>query len=157
MLKRTALLFSLITVAFLFNCEKTFAQDRWWKEKKYKYESARIKYDLCKKTFKDISSGLSYKNINLINPYFDSQVYLNVISSEKGYYSSSQAELILIDFMDSFSIENFKYKRSSTFNSYAFANGVYTYRVGSGKRNLKVTISLKYKYKTWYVDQITIN
>ncbi len=52
---------------------------------------------------------------------------------------------------------DFKYTRSSRFNSYAFVNGVYTYMIGSGKRDLSVTISLKYRDDKWYVDQININ
>lgn len=157
MLRKTTLLFSLVFVVSFFSWKNSFSQDKWWKEKKYKYELARVKYELCKKTFKDIGSGFLYKNINYINPYFDSQVYLNVISNEKGYYSSSQAEIILLDFMEYFTVENFKYIRSSRFNTYAFVNGIYTYMIGSGKQELGVTISLKYKDSNWYIDQITIN
>lgn len=150
----------LFTLLFILNslfCSGVFAQDKWWKNKKYRDEATRAKYELCKKTFKDIGNGLLYKNINNISPYFDSQVYLNVISNEKGYYSSSQAELILIDFMDYFTVKSFKYLRSSRFNTYAFVNGVYTYSIGSGNRNLKVAVSLKYYNNKWYIDQIGIN
>lgn len=157
MSRNTALFLSLVFVVSFFSWNNSFSQDKWWKEKKYKYEEARVKYELCKKTFKDIGNGFLYKNINYINPYFDSQVYLNVISNEKGYYSSSQAELILLDFMEYFTIENFKYIRSSRFNTYAFVNGIYSYIIGSGKQELGVTISLKYKNRIWYIDQITIN
>lgn len=145
----------MVILSFIFN-ENVFSQDKWWKEKKYKSESVRLKYELCKKTFKDIGNGLLYKNVNSINPYFDSQVYLNIISNEKGYYSRGQAELILQDFMDYFTVENFKYLRSSRFNTYAFVNGIYTYMIGSGKRDLKVAVSLKYYDNKWYVDQIEI-
>lgn len=157
MLNRTTLFLSFITILFLPLNKDLLSQDKWWKDKRYKSEYTRIKYDLCKKTFKDIGYGLLYKNINSITPYFDTQVYLNVISNEKGYYSSSQAELIMLDFMEYFTVENFKYIRSSRFNSYAFVNGVYTYMIGSGKRDLSVTISLKYRDDKWYVDQININ
>ncbi|MEO8399669.1 MAG: DUF4783 domain-containing protein [Ignavibacteriaceae bacterium] len=157
MLRLVSLSLTLIIIFSLIPNEKVFSQDKWWKEKKYRSESVRLKYESCKRTFKDIGNGLLYKNINNINPYFDSQVYLNIISNEKGYYSSSQAELILLDFMDYFTIYNFKYLRSSRFNTYAFVNGIYTYMIGSGKRDLKVAISLKYYDNRWYVDQIEIN
>jgi hypothetical protein len=117
----------------------------------------KVKYELCKKTFKDIGFGFTYRNVNYITPYFDSQVYLNVLSNDKGYYSSTQAEQILLDFMDYFTVKNFRYKRSSRFNTYAFVNGVYTYVIGSGKGDLKVAISLRYYIDKWYVDQISIN
>jgi len=156
-MNRKSLLLLLFTFIFSFLLiNKSFSQDKWWKEKKYKNEEARIKHDLCKKTFKDIGNGFLYKNVNNINIYFDSQVYLNVTSNEKGYYSPNQAELILIDFMDYFRIENFKFLRSSKYNSYAFANGVYTYNINSRKQDLDITISLKYFKSKWFIDQITI-
>jgi hypothetical protein len=90
-------LFILILIFFsFFLLESASAQDGWWKEKKYKDDFTRQKYALCKKTFKDIGSGFSYQQVSGISKYFDEQVYLNLISYEKGYYSSSQAELILI-------------------------------------------------------------
>lgn len=152
---------TLSLALFLIFCSTalndSFSQDKWWKEKKYKNEVTRLKYELCRKTFKDIANGLLYNNISYINPYFDSQVYLNIISNDKGYYSSGQAEQILLDFMDYFTVDNVKYLRSSRFNTYAFVNGIYTYAIGSGKRDLKVSISLKYNNNKWLVDQIEIN
>ena len=157
MARKILLLLSSTFVFIILSNNTTFSQDKWWKEKNYKNESARQKHELCKKTFKEIGNGFLYNNINLINAYFDSQVYMNVISNEKGYYSSSQAELILSDFMDYFTLDNFRYIRSSKFNSYAFVNGIYTYRKGQKKLDLAVTVSLKYYDNKWFVDQITIN
>jgi len=154
---RKYLRFSL-TVFFCFLAfSLTHAQDGWWKDKKYKDEFTKQKYALCKKTFKDIGNGLSYRNISNINPYFDEQVYLNIISYEKGYYSSSQAELILMEFMDYFKIINFNYKRSSRYNTYAFAVGKYHYSINGNKRELEVGVSLKYYRDNWYIDQVMIN
>jgi len=157
MIKKSTLLFPIVITLILFFNNDTFSQDKWWKEKKYKNEATRTKYELCKKTFKDIGYGFLSKNINFINLYFDSQVYLNIITNEKGYYSPNQAEIILLDFMEYFTIDNIKYQRSSKFNTYAFVNGVYTYIIGSGKRSLGVTISLKYSNGKWLIDQININ
>ncbi|MEP7146063.1 MAG: DUF4783 domain-containing protein [bacterium] len=157
MLRIRTLLLTLIILSGLCFNKDLFSQDRWWKEKRYNNEAARAKYELCKGTFKDIGYGLLYKNITYINSYFDSQVYLNIISNEKGYYSSNQAELILIDFMDYFTVSSFKYIRSSRFNTYAFVNGVYTYMIGSGKKNLQVSVSLKYYNNKWYIEQMGIN
>lgn len=157
MLRRTTLFLTLAVIVFLYTNEYSYSQDKWWKEKKYKNESTRAKYDLCKRTFKEIGNGFLYENANLISQYFDSQVYLNVIGTDKGYYSPGQAELILIDFMDYFTLESFRYLKAIRYNTYAFVNGVYTYSKGSGKRDLKVSISLKYYDNKWYVDQISIN
>ncbi len=157
MLRKASVLILLFIFAGLFNASHTYSQDKWWKNKKYRNESTREKYELCKKTFKDVSYGFLYNNVNYMTPYFDSQVYLNIASNDKGYYSSAQAEQILINFMDYFTIRSFKYTRSSRFNTYAFVNGTYTYMIGSGKRNLDVAISLKYYGNKWYIDQISIN
>jgi len=157
MLRQATLLLVLLLITGFVFTNNSYSQDKWWKEKRYRNEYTRIKYELCKKTFKDIGSGLTYKNVGSIDQYFDSQVYLNIISNEKGYYSSNQAELILQDFMDYFTVQSFRYLRSSRFNTYAFVNGIYTYSIGSGRRDLKVAISLKYYNDRWYVDQIEIN
>ena len=156
MYKRTTLFLSILILLGFISGKDLQSQDKWWKDKKYKSDQMKAKYDLCKKTFKDIGDGFTYKNINNIIPYFDSQVYLNVLSNDKGYYSSDQAEQILLDFMDYFTIKSFKFIRSSRFNTYAFVNGIYTYNIGSGKRNLKVAISLRYYNKSWYIDQISV-
>jgi hypothetical protein len=152
---RIYFIFSLI--GFLALTSQLYSQDSWWKEKKYNNHATRIKYELCKKTFKDVAQGLSVGNVNFINLYFDNQVYLNIISFEKGYYSASQAELMLSNFMYYFRVNRFNYVRSSRFSTYAFANGTYRYMLGGSKRDLSVTISLKYNGSRWYIDQININ
>ena len=147
----------LFVFVFLFlHGDKLTAQDDWWKDKNYKSEKVRIKYVLCKKAFKDIASGFSTQNINFVNLYFNTQVYLNVISSDKGYYSANQAELILVDFMEYFGVFSVKYIRSHHKNSYAFAIGKCYYNRGSGKRELDISIALKYRNKRWIIDQINV-
>ena len=151
-------LIALILIIFSFILvPNASAQESWWKDKKYKDEFTRQKYALCKKTFKDISGSLSYQQVSGISRYFDEQVYLNIISNEKGYYSSSQAELILTDFMDYFKVINFGFKRSTRYNTYAFATGKYKYSINGNKNELEVSISLKFYNDVWYIDQIMIN
>jgi hypothetical protein len=142
---------------FLFVYSNLSAQDSWWKDKKYKDEKTKAKYSLCKRTFKDIATGFNIQSINRISAYFGSEVYLNVISNDKGYYSPNQAELILSDFMDYFLVVSFKYKHSYLKNSFAFALGKYVYDRGSGKRELNASVSLKYKDNVWIIDQISLN
>jgi len=151
-------LFVLILIFFsFFLLNSASAQDGWWKEKKYKDDFTREKYALCKKTFKEIGSGLNYQQVSGISKYFDEQVYLNIISNEKGYYSSSQAELILTDFMDYFRVISFALKRSTRYNTYAFAMGKYKYSINGNKNELEVSISLKFYNDAWFIDQIMIN
>ena len=153
-MKLRVLLF--ICVFFIVNSNLN-AQDDWWKDKKYKDDKTKSKYALCKRTFKDIATGFNTQNINRINSYFGSEVYLNIISNDKGYYSPNQAELILSDFMDYFKVVSFKYKHSYLKNSFAFALGKYIYDRGSGKRELNASVSLKYKDDVWIIDQISLN
>ena len=157
MIIRFTLLCFLFVLFFGF-VDHANAQDSWWKEKKYSTEAVRAKYQQCKSVFKEIGQGFSYRNINNINKYFGNQVYLNVISNEKGYYSPAQAELILMDFMDYFTVSSFNYKRSSRYNTYAFAVGKYVYRLSGSKRELDILVSLKYcNDNSWMIDQVTIN
>jgi len=155
--RKTALIFTLFALFYFLPVKSVLTQDKWWKDKKFKNEHLRAKYDLCKRTFKEIGYGFTNGNINYINQYFDEQVYLNIISNDKGYYSPNQAEIIITDFMNYFKIADFKYITSKRFNTYAFVNGKYSYRSGNGKRTLDITISLKYLRDKWYVDQININ
>ena len=157
MTNRLIRIFIFLFVFFFFTGNLLKAQDDWWKDKKFKDDKQKAKYTLCKKTLKDIAYGFSYQNISYINKYFGSEVYLNVISNDRGYYSSNQAELILTDFMDYFKVVSFKYKHSYLKNSFAFAMGKYIYDRGGGKRELNASISLKYEDDVWIIDQININ
>ena len=150
-------IFILIFAFCIIAGKNVNAQDDWWKDKRFKDDGQKAKYSLCKKTFKNISEGFNYQNINDINVYFGSEVYLNIISNERCYYSSNQAELILTDFMEYFKVVSFKYKHSYLKNSFAFAIGKYIYDRGSGKRELNASISLKYIDDVWIIDQISIN
>jgi hypothetical protein len=150
-------IFILAVLVIVFSTGKSFSQDDWWKEKKFKDAKTKIKFDDCKRTFKEISGGFNYYNISSINKYFGEQVFLNIIGSEKGYYSRAQAEIILDDFMSYFTIMSFKYKRSYYKNSFAFAVGMYKYDIGSGTRDLEVSISLRWEEGSWVIDQIIIN
>ena len=150
------LIFSVFIFLFILN-GNLHSQDTWWKDKKCKNEYEKKKHDLCKKTFKDISSGLSYSSVDLINQYLGQEVYLDLLGAEKGNYNYSQAKLIISEFMDYFYVVSVRYSLSYYKNSYAFVKGKYTYDIGSGKRDLKLSISLKYRYDMWYIDQINLN
>jgi hypothetical protein len=147
----------LIFLVFFIIYSNLSAQDDWWRDKKYKDEKTREKYAMCKKTLKDVASGFNIQSVSRISAYFGTEVYLNIITNDKGYYSPNQAELILSDFMDYFKVVGFKYKNSYSKNSFAFALGKYIYDRGSGKRELNGSVSLKYKDEKWIIDQISLN
>lgn len=153
----SSLIVTFCFVFIFFGVHDSISQDKWWKDKKYKNESTKAKYEQCKKTFVDVGNGLSYSNIGQISQYFSSLIFLDVFGNEKGFYSPSQTEIILTTFMDNFTIESFRYKSSSRYSTYASAKGVYEYRKGSTVNKLQATISLKFKDRNWYIDQITIN
>lgn len=157
MTKSRFVLFGLAVLFLLAAVNQSYAQDDWWKDKKYKSEWARQKAYLCKKTFKDIANGLSASSISVISQYFGDEVFLDLISFEKDYYSAGQAEIILNNFMNYFRVISFRYRNSFYKNSYSFATGRYLYDIGEGRRELKVSVSLKYRNDQWYVDQININ
>lgn len=157
MINNSIRIFIVIFIFFFFTGKLLNAQEDWWKDKRFKDDKNKAKYALCKKTFKDISSGLNYQNINDIKVYFGSEVYLNIISYDRGYYSANQAELIMTDFMDYFRVVSFKYKHSYLKNTFAFAMGKYIYDRGGGKRELNASISLKFVDDVWVIEQISIN
>jgi len=78
--------------------DSAFSQDNWWKDKRYKTEALRQKYADCKKVFVNIGDGLNYSNVYEVIPYFGTEVYLNILDDEKGYYSPDQTKFILENF-----------------------------------------------------------
>ncbi|MCX7834321.1 MAG: DUF4783 domain-containing protein [Ignavibacteria bacterium] len=131
-----------------------FSQDKWWNDKKY---PNNIKYKECKLTFENIASGFKNYNIDRITRYFDSEVYLDLLGFDAGYYSVNQAEQILIDFLDYFSIINFYYVKSFVNVNSAFAIGYCVYTRNSTNIKINASISLKYKETNWYLEQIILN
>lgn len=147
----------LILLVFLCTYSGINAQDTWWKDKKYKTEQEKLKFSECKSIFKEIAYGLNYSSIPSITKYFIDQVYLDLSGNDKGYYSNSQAELILEDFMSYFHVNSFQYTKAYSQNSFSFALGNYSYFKSGVKRILNTYISLKYDAGKWYIDQIVIN
>lgn len=142
---------------FLIVSYNLHAQDSWWKDKKYKTESARIKYSKCKKVFIDIGNGFVYSNVYSINQYFNGEVYLNITGEDKGYYSNDQAKYILDSFLNNYPVNNFKWRNSSRSDIYAFATGKYKYKKNGSINTFEISISLNYSDDNWLIDQIIIN
>ena len=137
--------------------EKSFAQDNWWKDKKYKTEAKRVKFANCKKVFVNIADGLNLSNVYMVIPYFGSEVYLNILNDEKGYYSPDQTKYILENFFSNNQVYNFKWRMSSRTENYAFASGKYKYSKNGYINNYSLSVSLKFINETWLIDQIIIN
>ncbi len=137
--------------------EKSFAQDSWWKDKKYKTEAKRVKFANCKKVFVNIADGLNLSNVYMVIPYFGSEVYLNILNDEKGYYSPDQTKYILENFFSNNQVYNFKWRMSSRTENYAFASGKYKYSKNGYINNYSLSVSLKFINETWLIDQIIIN
>ncbi len=133
------------------------SQDNWWKDKKYKTESAKIKYTKCKKVFIDIGNGFNYDNVFTIAQYFSSEVYLNISGEDKGYYSTDQAKYILDNFINNYSPTGFKWRNSSRSDIYAFATGKFKYKKNGYDNVFEISISLNYVDDSWLIDQIIIN
>lgn len=133
------------------------AQDSWWKEKKYKSEARRMKFANCKKVFASIADGVNYSNVFDVIPYFGSEVYLNILNEEKGYYSPEQSRLILENFINSNPVSSFRWRISSRSENYAFASGHYKYRKNGFINTYDLSVSLKYIDELWLIDQIIIN
>ncbi len=136
---------------------KALAQDSWWKNKKYNSEAKRQKYAECKKVFLDIADGINYTNVYLITPYFGTEVYLNFVENDRGYYSPDQAQFIVDSFLNSYPVYSFKWKVSNRSENYAFALGKHKYKKNGYPSKFDVSVSLKYQYNKWLIDQIIVN
>jgi hypothetical protein len=147
---------SFVTIFFYLQ-NFSYAQDNWWKEKKYSSEAKRIKFYNCKKAFIDIGDGLNYNNVYLVVPYLTSDVYLNIMENEKGYYSIDQAQNIIDNFLHSYPVNSFKWKISNRSENYAFALGKYKYKKDGYINSYEISVSLKYLSGLWIIDQIIVN
>ncbi|MCI0449482.1 MAG: DUF4783 domain-containing protein [Chlorobi bacterium] len=137
--------------------DELFAQDNWWKEKKYKSEEKQKKFNNCKLVFLSISDGLVYGNVSYISPYFQNEVYLNIQNTEKGYYNREQCSYILESFISNNPVSSFKWRNSSRSENYAFAVGKYKYKKNGFINNFLISVSLKYINDLWLIDQIIVN
>jgi hypothetical protein len=146
----------LIIFSFVFSGSLS-AQDSWWKEKKYKSEAKRTKFANCRKVFVNIANGINYSNVFDVISYFGSEVYLNTLDEEKGYYSPEQARLILENFFGNSPVSSFKWRLSSRSENYAFASGHYKYQKNGFINTYDLSVSLKYSNELWLIDQIIIN
>lgn len=154
--KKGFYLLFLLVFCFVLT-EKSFSQDSWWKDKKYKTEAKRVKFANCKKVFVNIADGLNLSNVYMVIPYFGSEVYLNILNDEKGYYSPDQTKYILENFFSNNQVYSFKWRMSSRTENYAFASGKYKYSKNGYINNYSLSVSLKYINETWLIDQIIIN
>lgn len=156
-LKNHKIFFIFIIVFGFVLTGSLHAQDNWWKEKKYKTEDKKQKYANCKRVFVIIGEGLNYANVYALTPYFGSDVYLNILDNEKGYYSYEQARLIVDNFLNNNAVYEFNWRISSRSENYAFASGKYRYKRNGYLNYYVFSISLKYINNGWLIDQIIIN
>ena len=134
-----------------------FAQDNWWKDKKYKSEEKQKKFNDCKLVFLNISDGLVYSNVSYISPYFQNEGYLSIQNAEKGYYNREQCSYIVESFINNNPVSSFKWRNSSRSENYAFAVGRYKYKKNGFINNYLISVSLKYINDLWLIDQIIVN
>ncbi len=146
-------IYIIIFISLVF-VTSSYCQDKWWNDKKY---SNTIKNKECKYTFENIANGFKNSNVDKITRYFDTEVYLDVLTASAGYYSINQAEQILIDFLNYFNIINFYYTKSFVNVNSAFAIGYCVYTRNNTSIKINASISLKYKDTSWYLEQIILN
>ena len=149
---------AVVIVFYCFVCTGyVYSQDNWWKDKKYKTEAKRVKFTNCRKTFVNIGNGFNYTNVYEITPYFGTEVYLSILTDEKGYYSPDQAKFILDNFFNNNTVNSFKWRNSNRSENYAFATGKYKYNKNGFIDTHDISVSLKYVNDVWIIDQILIN
>ncbi len=143
-------------VAILLISQQSFSQDSWWKQKKFKTESAKQKYLQCKSVFVTIGEGFGSADVYSVSQYFNDEVFLNISSVDKGYYSTEQAKMILENLFSSYPPNSFKWLNSNYSSSYAFASGRYKYSKGGFVNSYSIGVSLKYSSGYWKIDQIIL-
>jgi Domain of unknown function (DUF4783) len=147
----------LVLLVIVMYSNQVLAQDNWWKDKKYKSEEKQKKFNYCKLAFVNIADGLMYSNVTYVSPYFQSEIYLNILNNEKGYYNREQSAYIIENFLSSYPVSSFKWKNSSRSEKYAFALGKYKYKKSGFISTFTISVSLKYVNDLWLIDQVIVN
>lgn len=152
---KTFLLFTIFL--FIHTTSTVYAQDNWWKDKKYKNEAQKQKYLNCKRTFIALSEAINYSNANIIQGYCQEEIYLNLLEADKGYYKVDQIKYILEGFFSNYPVNSFKWTSSTKSDKLAFALGKYKYSSNGFVNTYNLSISLKYFNNLWLIEQIIVN
>ncbi len=107
--------------------------------------------------FKNIERAIVQGDISQLTSYFNSRTYLNLANGVSGYYSNNQVYYVLKKYFKKHKVKAFKFNKIFTDANTPYAVGSYDYNTGSGRKSLRVYVSLKKVKNEWKILQITLN
>jgi Domain of unknown function (DUF4783) len=104
-----------------------------------------------------IEEGISQSNTTIISSYFSPEIYLSLLSSISGYYTSNQAYYVMEDFFKNYKVTAFKFDKVNLDALTPYAVGTYYFDNKGNRSEAKVYITIKQIGITWQITQISIN
>lgn len=104
----------------------------------------------------EIQNGIINGTVNSFTPFIAPQIYLSLLNSDEGYFSSNQSSFILQHFFSSFRILTFRFTtvHSERLNTYATGGGTLI-RKGSTEI-IQIYLALRYRDGTWNITQFNM-
>jgi len=107
--------------------------------------------------FKIIENAITQGDITVLTGYFNSRTYLNLSNGVSGYYSNNQVYYVLNNYFLKHKVKSFIFSEIITNVNTPYAIGSYDFNTKSGRKSLRVYVSLKKVQNEWKILQITLN
>ena len=114
------------------------------------------KFESPSEIFEDVQKGVFQKDVGIFSKKIAPQVYIDLRSLERGYFSANQAISILQAFFDSRNIVNFKFSSISTKGKMPFATGGGILTMRGRRESFQIYVGLSQQNKHWVITQFNM-
>lgn len=148
---KTKFLLNIISLFIFFNLT-SLAQDNVINSKTGNSQNSSQSF-----VFNQIESGISSRDISLLQTYFGLQTYFSLANGTNGYYSPNQAFYVLEDFFNEYEVASFHITKIENEKDNPYAVGIYNYDHNGVKDSAQVYIALKKIGEGWKITQFSID
>ncbi len=159
----------LVIFSFAFICISAFSQNKPPDHRESKERIGQLR-DFQKqqekfyeqnervgKIINQIEIAISKNDVESLSEHLGAQTYLNLPNGISGYYSSNQAYFVLGDFLKTYRMTSFSFKKIITGGSNPYATGNYDYEFKGKRDSAHIYLQLRNSGRNWIITQITIN
>lgn len=114
------------------------------------------KFESPSEIFEDVQKGIIQKDVEAFAKIIARQVYIDLRSLERGYFSANQAISILQAFFDSRNIVNFKFSSISTKGKMPFATGGGILTMRGRRESFQIYVGLSQQNRHWVITQFNV-
>jgi hypothetical protein len=104
----------------------------------------------------DIQNGIMNGNVSAFSSYIAPQIYLNLLNTDEGYFSSNQSSFILQHFFSSVRMLTFRFTTVHTEGLNTYATGGGTFMRKGSPEIVQIYVAMKYRDGDWIMTQFNI-